>query len=222
MLSGKVMMPYHFFLCLFLLLISTVASADPDIPAFRDIFVPEHCQSSAEDFLNNNPDIKHSGEADRYDEIMITASDLQQTMVKAGFAVVYPQNFKNLDQIPDLFKAESDARQEKTGCLWAESGFIKQANRSLATGEFMIAEGKIIDVYQSYNNVFLNFGDNWKTDFTVRIEKNNRYFKDFDFEALNEQKVRARGFISFYNGPSLTLPHPVFLEVLNQNVDNAP
>ncbi|MGM0422553.1 MAG: thermonuclease family protein [Pseudomonadota bacterium] len=201
-------------------MISSAAKAATDIPAFRDIFIPPHCNASAEGFLKNIPQAELDGETDRYGETLVTAPDLQRKLVKAGLAVVYPRNFKQLDHMPDLFQAEKEARHKNAGCLWAKPGFIKPANAFQDTGEFMIAEGKIVDVYQSYSNIFLNFGENWKTDFTVRIEKKNKYFKDFDFEALNGQKIRARGFISFYNGPSLTLPHPVFLEVLSQNVDN--
>ena len=63
--------------------------------------------------------------------------------------------------------------------------------------------------------IYLNFGADWRTDFTVRIDE--RFADRFDvedLEALESYRVRVRGVIVDENGPMIRLAYPGRLEVL--------
>jgi len=70
----------------------------------------------------------------------------------------------------------------------------------------------------SRNNViYLNFGDDWRTDFTVAASSQLR--RDFSKAGINVmqlggQKIRARGWVRDYNGAYLEVFHPSQIEVL--------
>jgi len=66
--------------------------------------------------------------------------------------------------------------------------------------------------------IYLNFGADYKTDFTIAIAKRNR--KRFEKAGLDPLSlegatVRVRGWIELSNGPMVWLDHPERLEVLN-------
>ena len=64
---------------------------------------------------------------------------------------------------------------------------------------------------------FINFGADYRTDFTVTIEPEDmRTFRQakFDVAALAGKRVRVRGWVEFYNGPEITIATPAAIEVL--------
>ena len=69
------------------------------------------------------------------------------------------------------------------------------------------------------NKIYLNFGKNWKTDFTIAVSTSLR--KKFAKEgvhvlSLAQTPVRVRGYVRDYNGPFLELEDTVHLEILKQ------
>jgi hypothetical protein len=61
------------------------------------------------------------------------------------------------------------------------------------------------------NRIDLNFGENWRDDFTIRIDR--RYWRrfrkvDFDPMLLEGQRVRVRGWVVLENGPMIRVDHP--------------
>ena len=68
------------------------------------------------------------------------------------------------------------------------------------------------------DNVFLNFGADYKTDFTILIDKQGqRRFKraGIDPRSLEGARVRVRGWVEMKNGPMIELDHVERLEVLD-------
>ena len=91
----------------------------------------------------------------------------------------------------------------------------KEAQRFLDT--FQVVEGTVLDAAVVRGRLFLNFGADWKTDFTVNVRRQDlRLFKRdvFDYLGLEGRRVRVRGWIESWNGPMIKLTHPEQIEVL--------
>jgi hypothetical protein len=85
------------------------------------------------------------------------------------------------------------------------------------TGTFQIVEGKVVTSTVTRGRGFINFGADYRTDFTVTIEPDDmRTFRQakFDVPGLAGKRVRVRGWIEFYNGPEITITTPAAIEVL--------
>jgi micrococcal nuclease len=61
------------------------------------------------------------------------------------------------------------------------------------------------------SNTYLNFGEDYKTDFTIVVptrvkklfEKNDIILND-----LKNKNIIVRGWLKYYNGPSMDITHP--------------
>lgn len=126
-----------------------------------------------------------------------------------------------------LYALEERAMQEKLG-LWAEDSpyrllhadeIIENLNR------FAVVEGIVRKVSTVNNVTYLNFGHDWKTDFTVGIPAATRQImarQGIDVFRLQGKKLRVRGWIRAYNGPYIELEHPVLLRQEENGQDSTP
>jgi micrococcal nuclease len=145
---------------------------------------------------------------------------VQAEMVEAGIARVYSHadNFRATTQ---LLLLENDARQASRG-LWAEaSNAVRGTNPDALAqdiGSVQIVAGRVIDATRlSSGRVYLNFGNNYRTDFTVVVESRDMaLFEEggLDLTSLETRNVRVRGWIDEENGPIMRLDHPERIEVL--------
>lgn len=138
-------------------------------------------------------------------------------MAQQGWALVMPSDF-NPELTAELYAQESLARQHQTG-LWAPDQWpVLTPEQALSVnGELRVVEGIVTGAGSSHNNTFLNFGPDWKTDFTVMISPSLRRdlsHKGVDVLGLTHHTVRARGFVRPYNGTVIELENPAHLEVL--------
>ena len=65
---------------------------------------------------------------------------------------------------------------------------------------------------------FLNFGEDYLTDFTVTIappDMRNFRSEGVDLNALEGKRVRVRGWMESYNGPNMLISTPRAIEVLD-------
>ena len=81
-----------------------------------------------------------------------------------------------------------------------------------------IVEGIILSAADVRGRIYLNFGVDYKTDFTITIAKKN--VKSFaqvgvDLLSLEGARVRVRGWIELINGPSIWANHPAQIEILD-------
>ncbi len=70
------------------------------------------------------------------------------------------------------------------------------------------------------NTIYLNFGDNWRTDFTIEIPSNaKRRFSKAGLDPLQwgNTRVRVRGWIDSYNGPIVKVEHPEAIQILSES-----
>jgi ribosomal protein S18 acetylase RimI-like enzyme len=84
---------------------------------------------------------------------------------------------------------------------------------------FQIVEGKVVDVGRISGWTFLNFGEDWRQDFTIAIAaKHAKAFAESDvaLDGLEGKRVRVRGWIERWNGPAIKVDHPEQIEVLGE------
>ena len=167
---------------------------------------------------------------DRYDRALAQAYSLdsdgerdiwiQEEMVRRGMARVYtwPDTFQDSKK---LYAAEISARDAKRG-IWADDYYQIRgpAPNSLAQDidSYQIVQGIVTSTADVRGQIYLNFGADYKTDFTIAIAKRDRKrFKKAGLDPLSLEgaSVRVRGWIELSNGPMIWLDHPERLEILN-------
>ncbi|MGQ0527721.1 MAG: thermonuclease family protein [Alphaproteobacteria bacterium] len=115
---------------------------------------------------------------------------------------------------------EEIARAEKSG-IWTKDKFkiLTAEKAGDQIGSAGIVQGKIQSAAIKNNRVYLNFGPDWRNDFTVSIApENKRAFskRKIDLLQMTQKTVRVRGFIQEYNGPVIEIDHPEALEIMQK------
>ncbi|MBC6403622.1 MAG: thermonuclease family protein [Hyphomonadaceae bacterium] len=145
---------------------------------------------------------------------------LQEEIVRQGWAQVHtwPDTWQDTDQ---LYKAEQKARTAKRG-IWSHDLYaVRSPDPNMLAQDmdsFQIVEGVVVSTADVRGRLYLNFGSDYRTDFTVVIDKRdrNRFEKNGDsLLSLEGASVRVRGWIEMNNGPAIWLDHPERLEILN-------
>ena len=142
---------------------------------------------------------------------------LQEALIAEGYgwwdaSPKYPPEFRER-----LLVAEKRAAERELG-LWREFSVLdaNQPPNRYWDGQFIIAKGVVLDVYKSSSTTYLNFGEDWRTDFTAAISSTARKkfeHGDWKLADLKSKSVRVRGLVRFYNGPYLELEFPEQLEI---------
>lgn len=141
-------------------------------------------------------------------------------LVRMGAAHVYsfPDNRGKLDE---LLALEAEARQNKVG-LWALPRWqplsADNAFKRKQIGHFYLVEGKVKSATRVRGHTYLNFGDDWRTDFTIEIKPDDAdTFKSSGINPLTAytgKAVRVRGHLKPVNGVLVTATHPEQIEIL--------
>jgi len=150
---------------------------------------------------------------------------LQGELLKRGLARVYTFP-DNRVLAAELLAFEDQARSAQLG-MWALVHYMVRTPYALAAdvGTFQIVEGRVLDTAEVKKTIYVNFGKNWRSDFTVKIStRDAKLFAEagIDLLALKGKRVRVRGWIKSQNGPMIELDHPERLEILEaENESNA-
>ena len=84
-------------------------------------------------------------------------------------------------------------------------------------GRFQLVEGRVLRAAVVRGRGYLNFGADWRKDFTIAIaRKHRRRFRraGIDIAALAGRRLRVRGWLTWENGPMIEATHPEQLEVI--------
>ena len=167
-------------------------------------------------------------QTDRYGRVLAHANVqdngrrlwVQEQLLRHGNARAYA--LRDSDACMDaLLTAERDARDAKSG-LWAHAAYqIKPADQIgdllRERGSYQIVEGRVVDAADIRGQMFLNFGENWRTDFTASARPRERKAIEeagLDLKSLKGKRVRIRGWIDRRSGPAIELHHISQIEVL--------
>lgn len=140
-------------------------------------------------------------------------------MVAGGYAFVKTEK-SNPDLAKNLYALEDAARKDGKGIWKKDSGFavLSSDDAQDGNGRFVIVEGMVMRAATSKNNVFLNFGKDSKSDFTVMIAPPVRKIMargGIDPLSLAHKKIRVRGWVRDWNGPFMDLDGVERLEILS-------
>jgi micrococcal nuclease len=138
-------------------------------------------------------------------------------LIKEGFAVLYtfPPNVKYVDRFVSL---QAEARKKEKG-LWGSYVVISPSQTKNYIGEIRTVKGRVLSTFKSAKCIFLNFGSDYKTDFTVAIFNNT--LSSFENQGIHPESfyrgkiVEVSGRIREYNGPEIIVNSPFEIEVIN-------
>jgi endonuclease YncB( thermonuclease family) len=159
---------------------------------------------------------------DRYDRIRVQAFEadgtwLQVALLRRGLArgEIAPDRS---DCAAELYAAEAEARTQHLG-LWSSPAYaVRDATAMNApAGTFQILEGKVLHVGMNDGRVFLDFGEDYRRDFTAIIAPDDR--KTFramgiDPRDYRGKRIRLRGTVQIYKGPEIEIANPAQIELL--------
>lgn len=145
---------------------------------------------------------------------------VQERLVAAGWARVhwYPSDSAC---VFSLLKQEAAARATNLG-LWrnASYGVLDALDASLGrrNGLYELVQGRIRSVGHGDYMTFLDFGDDYRRDFTIMVSP--KVVERFEqagvsVDGLKGHKVRVRGVIEESGGPAIRLGDPGEIEVLD-------
>jgi endonuclease YncB( thermonuclease family) len=144
---------------------------------------------------------------------------LQGEMLDLGMARVY-SFADNRALVADMLALETGARDANRG-IWALPFYrLRDAGwpGGVPLDSFELVEGPVVDTGEANGRLFLNFGDDYKTDVTATVSRQDaRLFTDegIDLAALAGHTIRVRGWVTWRNGPSIEVSHPEQIEVLD-------
>lgn len=150
---------------------------------------------------------------------------IQEHLIRAGHARAYALP-GNAGCIRALIAAEERARVERRG-LWAHPsygvGAASDADALLKlAGRFALVEGRVAQVTHAQRTTYLNFGADWRRDFTASIAGSVVARRDggaAQLSAMAGKTVRVRGWIERRNGPMIVLGSLDEIEVLDESAE---
>lgn len=141
----------------------------------------------------------------------------QGLLLREGLARVRTSR-RNPEMAAQMYEMEKQARQQEKG-IWGLTGFpiLKADTAESGTGAFGIVEGRIHAIATVRNTIYLNFGPDWRSDYTIAIKSGDRrlFIKEgVDPMLWAGKTVRARGWLRSWNGAYMEIDHPQAIELL--------
>ncbi|MFN4089095.1 MAG: thermonuclease family protein, partial [Alphaproteobacteria bacterium] len=143
---------------------------------------------------------------------------VQGAMLRAGMARVY-SFADNRARVPEMLALEAEARAAGRG-IWALRFYAVRPHDRLDRdiGTFQLIEGRVLNASVVRGRGFLNFGEGWRTDFTITLPPDTvRLFRreGLDVRDYADRTVRVRGWLRTRDGPQVEVTHPEQIEVLD-------
>jgi endonuclease YncB( thermonuclease family) len=170
--------------------------------------------------LPGNPELDRHGRmlADVFDP---AGRWLLGEMVARGMARGYSfadqtRSAEGAGRIEDLLALERRAREGQLG-IWDMPFYRVRGvtETPYFIDSFQVVEGMVTRVTKNRNDVYLDFGDDWRTDFSVfapRTVVAASARAGLDLESLAGQSLRVRGWLKWRSGPMIELSHPQQIE----------
>lgn len=149
---------------------------------------------------------------------------LQGAYLLNGWAHIQPSPL-HTEMATQMLAFQSLAMEGKRG-LWADEKqtILGPENAADKMNGWAIVEGTIVKAAMSNNTVYLNFGEDWRKDFTIGIDPEvRRQLSKKQISAIDLQgrHVRVYGWVESYNGPFIKLSNAAWLEILPESVPDA-
>lgn len=89
---------------------------------------------------------------------------------------------------------------------------LKQNPERVRSGDFGIVQGRLTAIKQAKKVYYLNFGEDWKTDFTVLVDVKD-YATLVPADLTVGDVVTVRGWVEDYYGPMIKITHPAQIDL---------
>ena len=144
---------------------------------------------------------------------------VQGALLNSGAMRVSPDR-ASLSCIGQLLTAEDQARTARLG-HWRDGSFALRTPEQLKAhvGTFQTVEGEVTTASTNKGRAYINFGADYKTDFTVVVAPDDlKLFRQarFDVKKLAGKHVRVRGWVESYNGPEMEVSMPGAIQLVDQ------
>jgi hypothetical protein len=203
--------------------------AFPQVHGMKDEYdAPRDLATAVAPFATGPARLSPAGSPDRYGRIHADVVNdhgawLQAELVTAGLAIVRPEGEGgDTACVRALLALERAAREAGAG-LWADARIVvKATDRSsllARSGLYALVEGRVVSVGYGSRMVFLDFGRNFRTDFTVMVPQTlvpRLGEAGITVDSLAGRAVRVRGVIEETGGPAIRLTDPLALELLDR------
>lgn len=148
---------------------------------------------------------------------------LQAVLVRGGHARVALTPTLDRACASLLLHLEADASAARRG-LWRLSAYqVRNATEPTRLlryrSTYQIVEGVVAHVSSRRSAIYLNFGADWKRDFTAKFTRAALRRAGIDARSLArlaKRAIRVRGWIERRNGPLITVWRPEQIELLKQ------
>lgn len=142
---------------------------------------------------------------------------IQGEILKAGMARVY-SFADNRALVAEMLALERQARAAGRG-IWADPFYATRRAEAAENwlGGFELVEGRVVAVGRGGRNTYLNFTEDWRSDFTIVIDpRARRVFEEAGIALTRYEgrRVRVRGWLTSRNGPMIDVTHPEQIEEL--------
>lgn len=142
---------------------------------------------------------------------------VQGEMLKYGMARVY--TFPNNRAVtPQMMDFETMARQNNSG-IWAMNYYKSKKQETSAEyyNSFQLITGTVKKVVKIRGTYYLNYGKDWKEDFTIVIKSRavRKFIKaGIRLEDYAGKDIEVRGWLKSYNGPMIEATHPEQINII--------
>ncbi len=214
-------------------LIGALAPRSPDLKPDAEPWPPETAAAAAlrDLVLGRSVELAWSGRLkDRYGHLLahLFLEDngdrvwVQGRLLSNGHARAYglPDSFACAGE---LLAHERVARDAQAG-LWANSAYAARAARDGGRllryrNSYQIVEGSVVRVKAAKSRTYLDFGPDWRTDFSAGIDAkvlrtNPEWAKTL--HGLQGRRVEVRGWIEYRSGPYIAIEDPSQLAVIEE------
>jgi hypothetical protein len=121
--------------------------------------------------------------------------------------------------VGELYSAEEAARRNHNG-IWSQSIYAVRAPTALAADSdtFQVVEGRVLSADVKSGRGYLDFGTDWRRDFTVTISPEDmKAFREagVDPRSYEYKTVRVRGWVEHLRRPEIEVAGPEDIEVLD-------
>ena len=166
--------------------------------------------------------VRRQASRDRYGcaRVSVETADgapLEPALIEAGLAAVEPVSaVESGPALATLLGLEDKARRAGRG-VWGDPGARPRAasdDLGGLIGTRQIVEGRVRRVSENDRYLYINFGADWRTDFTVRLRRKLAEAAGLDRSRLDGERLRVRGVLQESRGPLIDISHPQQIEFL--------
>jgi micrococcal nuclease len=144
---------------------------------------------------------------------------VQAALLTAGFARVY--SFPDNRALVREMQVRERRAQAAVRGIWAHPYYavLDPAASARHLDQFALVVGRVSDVAVVKGRTFLNYGSDWRSDFTISIAPRD-WFR-FNEAGISPddylgRRIRVRGWLKSRNGPMIDVTHPEQIEVLSK------